>query len=68
MSYLPWIEIPDGNDEYRIITLGVFTGLLGGLIGFLCLMDFPLMLFVNKFVDIKNKAVNKHTEKKEVIS
>lgn len=58
-------EIPDGKDDYRIITLGVFVGLLGGLIGFLCLMDFPLMLFVNKFIDIKNKAVNKHIEKKE---
>lgn len=52
-------EIPFEKEEYRTITWAVSLGLLLGLIGFLCLMDFPLMSIISRCVDKKNKFVNK---------
>lgn len=58
-------EIPFENEEYRTITWAVSLGLLLGLIGFLCLMDFPLMAIIAKFNDKKDKFVNKQKAKKQ---
>ena len=59
-------EIPNPDEEYRLIAWTVFVGVLAGLVLFLCIMDFPLTYLVEKVVDKKNKAMAKHLARKEV--
>jgi len=62
-----YLEITDPNEEYRLIAWSVFLGILGGLILFLCIMDFPLTYLVNKFNEKKKMVMSKHLARKEVI-
>ncbi len=60
------LEIPDGLDGYRTLTMGLFTGFLGLVLFLLCLMDFPFMFVINKCIDLKNKTITKSLKIKEV--